>query len=105
MVPNIEYIKYQNWVQRHHVMTRDVPQSLAFVAFSAHGMGILEKGRKMASTCILMEVVQYPLLFCFRHTSSYYLISIVFVQEGFFPIIGVYFCKEKLLVLCLPVSW
>ena len=91
-------------------MARNLPQPLAFFAFSAHGMGILEKkglvesilqhlpssflGSKMASTCILMAVGEYSLLLCFRHTPPDYLISIVFVKQGFFPIIGVNFFKE-----------
>ena len=99
--------------------TRNFPQPLAFVAFPTHGMGILEKrgpvesrlqhlpgnflGSKMASTCILMVVADYSLLLCFRHTPPDYLISIVFVQEGFFPIIGVNFCEEEFLVLCFPI--
>ena len=59
----------------------------------------------MASTCILMAVVEYPQLLCFRHTFSDYLISTIFIQEEFFLIIRVSFCKEKLLVLRLPICW
>ena len=100
---------------------RDFPQSLAFVAFPAYGVGILEKRRpiklilehlhgsflesKMASTCILMALAEYPLLFSLRHTSYDYLVRTIFVQEGLFPILGVNFCKEELPVLCLPVCW
>ena len=108
-------------LKRHHVTARNIPQPLAFVAFPAHGMGILKKrglvesrlqhllgsflGSKMASTCILMAVAEYSLLLCFRHTPLDYLISIVFVQEGFFPIIGVNFCEEEFLVLCFRIYW
>ena len=90
-------------------MERNFPQPLAFFAFPAHGMGILEKrgpmkpiqqhlpgsflGSEMASTCILVEVAKYSLLLCFRHTPSDYLITTVFVQEGLFPIIGENSCK------------
>ena len=95
------------------------PQPLAFFSFPTHGMGILEKrglmkpilqhllgsflGSEMASAFILMEVAEYSLFLCFRHTPSDYLISTVFVQEGFFPIIGVNFCKHEFLVLCFPI--
>ena len=99
-------------------MARNFLQPLAFVAFPAQGMGILEKrgpmkprlqhlpgsflGSEMASTCILMAVAEYSFLLCFRHTPSDYLISILFVQEGFFPIIGVNCFKEEFIFLCFP---
>ena len=102
-------------------MTRDFPRSLVFVSFPAYGVGILEKrrpiksrlyhlhgsfmGSKMTSTCILMAMAEYPLLFSLRYTSSYYLVNTVFVQEGLFPIVGVNFCEEELHVLCLLVCW
>ena len=86
---------------------RNLPQPLAFIAFLAHGMGILEKrglvksrlehlpssflGSKVASTSILMAVTEDSWLLCFRHTPSDYLVSTVFVQEWFLPIIGVNF--------------
>ena len=44
-----------------------------------------------------MAMAEYPLLFSLRHTSSDYLISTIFVQEG-----GVNFYEEKFPVLCLP---
>ena len=100
-------------------MARNLPQPLAFVAFPEHG--IFEKRRpmesrlqhlpcsflesKMASTCILMAVADYFLLLYFRHTPPDYLVSIVFVQEGFFPIIGVNFWEEEFRILCFPICW
>ena len=102
-------------------MAINFSQPLAFVSFLAHGKGILEKrgpmkpilqhlpgnfmGSEMASTCILIAVAEYSVLLCFRHTPSDYLINTIFAQEGFFPIIGVNFCKEEFLVLCFPICW
>ena len=102
-------------------MARNLPQPLAFVAFPAHGMGILEKrepvesrlehlpssflGSKMASTRILMVLAEYSLFLCLWHTPSDYLINTVFVQEGFFTIVGVNFCEEEFLVLCFRICW
>ena len=92
---------------------RSLPQPLAFVAFFAHGMSILENrglvksrlehlpssllGSKVASTSILMAVTEDSWLLCFRHTPSDYLVGIVFVQEWFLLIIGMNFCKEEFL--------
>ena len=75
---------------------RYFPKSLAFVAFSAYFVGILQKrrpieprlehlhggllGSKMTSTCILIAVTEYSLLFFLRHTSSNYLISTIFAR-------------------------
>ena len=63
---------------------------------------------KVASTGILMAVTEDSWLLYFRHTPSDYLVSTVFVQEWFLPIIGVNFCKEEFLVLFFPprgVQW
>ena len=49
----------------------------------------------MTSTFILMAVIEYPLLFFFRHIFYDYVISTIFVQEGLFPIIGVNFTKKN----------
>ena len=59
----------------------------------------------MASTGSVMEVAEYPWLFSFRHTRSDYLISTIFEQIGFFPIVGVDFCMEELLVMCFTLCW
>ena len=117
---NVKYLNNQNRVQWHHV-TRDFSQPLAFVAFFAHGIGILKQirpiktclqhlhccflGSKMTSTATVMAVTEYLFLFSFRHTLSDYLVNTIFEQIGFFLIVGVYFCMEEVLVLCFPFCW
>ena len=101
--------------------TRDFSQPLAFVSLFAHGIGILKQrrpiktclqhlhccflGSEMTSTSIVMAVAEYPFFFSFWNALSDYLISTIFEQIGFFPIVGVDFCMKGLLVLCFPFCW
>ena len=118
---NVKLLNNQNRVKWHHMTTRDFSQPLAFVSLFAHGIGIFKQrrpiktclqhlhycflGSKMTSTGLVMAVAEYPFLFSFWHTISDYLISTIFEQIWFFPIVGVDFCMEELLVLCFPLCW
>ena len=59
-------------------------------------------GSEMTSIGTIMAMTEYPFLFSFQHTLSDCLINTVFEQIGFFPILGVDFCMEELIVLCFP---
>ena len=51
-----------------------------------------------------MVVTENSLLLFYEHTLSNDLICIIFEEERLLPIIGVNFCEEIFLVLCLSVS-
>ena len=59
-------------------------------------------GSKVASTGILMAVTEDSWLLYFRHTPSDYLVSTVFIQEWFLPIIGSEFLQRR--ISCLVLS-